>query len=53
MWIPNSIVALIVLGTLYSLIFERPKGNYFRNKKRPDGNLSAKKQINKNINFRG
>ena len=33
MWIPNSIVALIVLGTLYSLIFERAKGNQFRNKK--------------------
>ena len=47
MWIPNSIVALIVLGTLYSLIFERPKSNHFENKKRPEGNLSAKKQIKK------
>ena len=35
MWIPNSIVALIVLGTLYSLIFERAKGNHFENKKAP------------------
>ena len=52
MWIPNSIVALIVLGALYSLIFEQVKGNHFENKKRPDGHLSAK-QTNKNINFRG
>lgn len=35
MWVPNSIVALIVLGALYSLIFERPKSNHFDNKKAP------------------
>lgn len=35
MWIPNSIAALIVMGTLYSLIVERPKGNHFESKKAP------------------
>lgn len=45
MWIPNSIVALIVMGMLYSLIVERPKGNHFRNKKAPRGQ-SERKKIN-------
>lgn len=52
MWIPNSIVTLIALGTLYSLIFEWPKGKHFENKKAPRRPSERKKQI-KNINFRG
>lgn len=43
MWIPNSIVALIVLGSLYSLIFERAKGNHFSNKKALRGQSERQK----------
>lgn len=47
MWIPNSIVALIFVGTLYSLIFERVKGNHFRKKapRRPSERKKNKLKI--------
>lgn len=41
MWIPNSIVALIVMGMLYSLFFEH-KENHFENKKAPRGQSERK-----------
>lgn len=39
------IVGCIAFGALYTLIFERYKGNHFENKKRSEGNLSAKNKL--------